>query len=554
MRRANLFAYFLVLGLAACGGGGGGGSGSGGTSSTGGGTPTGSGGSTAGTGTTGGAPVRSAVPEQVALVFPATAPTTAATVSATTAARLMSNTMMGSRLAQVINSEQIALIGQNSSLSGGAAIQPIPCDTGSVTISTTNTAGTLAVDFVDCKLGFDTLNGPATLRIDAYDSVNKVITDSTLTFTRVHFSGANTGLDSDISGTQRTLVTSTAASWCSASSCATERMTQNITFLVREGATSRMARSRMTITNEYQSATAPTFFTQRLAGNVDDDQLGTVSVGTATMPFTGPWGDLYYSTRFQPYPDWGIVNINGAANSRARASSMGIALAKIEVDADGADGIYENNARLRWIDLATPRGANLNDTDGDHMHDSWEVAMGLNPTVPNVGDTDGDGFSDYTEYLGGADASTSGSAPAEVRHLWVTNLREIGYDNTTNPAAPVFNAFVGGSGDGVELDTVTREVGTPFTGRTLPASGSLTVTDAQGRTFTLAPTATPSTWTLSSSTGTSITIDNVGGSNPTSLIRYGERGIAFRTVGAASPGSNAFGGYIYLIESHTLIP
>jgi hypothetical protein len=490
----------------------------------------------------------------VALTY--TGATTAATVNAMTAAKLTSNTVMGSRLAQTINSEQIALIGQNSALTGAAVSQSIPCDTGSITISgnTNNTgAGTLAVDYVDCKLGFDTLNGPATLRIDAYDAANKIITDSTLTFTRVHFTGA-TGLDTDITGTQRTRVTSTAASWCSASSCATETMTQNIIFLVREGNTSRTMRSRLTLTNQYQSATAPTFFTQSLAGNVDDDQLGTVSVGTATAPFTGPWGDLYYSTRFQPYPDWGIVNIDGAANSRARASSMGIALAKVEVDADG-DSTFENNARLPWT-LLVRQGGNLNDSDGDGMHDSWEVAMGLDPTRDDRNqDNDGDGYSNLTEYLAGADASTSGSIPGDVRHLWVTNLSGIAYDDVTDPAHPAFNVFTGSGGNGVQLNTVTRELGpTTFSGLTVPPAGSLTVTDAQGRTFTLSPTATPSTWILSSSTGTSITIDNVGGSNPTSLIRYGDRGIAFRTVGAASPGSSAFGGYIYLVESRTLIP
>jgi len=546
MRRAYLLAYFMVVGLAACGGGGGGGS-SGGSSG-------GTSGGTSGSSTGGSTGTRSPVPDQVALTY--SGATTAATVNATTAAKLTSNTVMGSRLAQTINSEQIALIGQNSALTGAAVSQSIPCDTGSITISgnTNNTGtGTLAVDYVDCKLGFDTLNGPASLRVDAYDAANKIITDSTLTFTRVHFSSAITNLDTDISGTQRTRVTTTAASWCNASSCATETMTQNIIFLVREGNTSRTMRSRLTLTNQYQSATAPTFFTQSLAGNVDDDQLGTVSVGTATAPFTGPWGDLYYSTRFQPYPDWGIVNIDGAANSTARASSMGIALAKVEVDADG-DSTFENNARLPWIQLAGRQGTNLNDSDGDGMHDSWEVAMGLDTTQnDDNGDNDTDGYSNLTEYLAGADASTSGSTPGDVRHLWVTNLSGISYDNVADPLNP-FNVFIGGGGNGVKLNTVTRELGATFTGGTVPPAGGLTVTDAQGRTFTLSPTATPSTWILSSSTGTSITIDNVGGSNPTGLIRYGDRGIAFRTVGAASPSSSAFGGYIYLVESRTLIP
>jgi hypothetical protein len=561
MRRANLFAYFLVLGLAACGGGGGGGGSTGGSApagSSGGGTAGGGGGGdgTAAAGAGGTTSTRNPIPEQVALSFTATP--TPATVSATTAARLMSDTVTGTRLAQAIQSEQLALIGINNVLTGTTTIQPIACDSGSITISRTavasNGTGTLSIDYVDCRKGTDTLNGPATMTITTYDSASKIITNARLDFTRVRFTGP--GLDADISGSQQTQVNSTRASWCSPGSaaCGTEIMTQNMTILTRAANnTTRMMRSGLTVTNEYESLTAPTFFTQRLAGTVDDDQLGSVNVTSATAPFTGPWGDLYYSTRFQPFPDWGIVRISGATGM-AQASSMAISLAKIEVNADG-DAIFENNARLRWIDLATDRGANLNDSDGDRMHDSWEAAMGLDRTRDDANvDSDGDGYSNYTEYLVGADASTPGSIPAGVQHLWITNLSGIAYDDITDPAHPAINAFVGGGGDGVPLDPVTRELGTPFTGRAVPAAGGLTVTDTQGRTFTLAPTASPSVWTLSSSTGTTITIENVGGTNPTSLIRYGDRGIAFRTQGSAPSTSNAGGGYIYLIESRALIP
>lgn len=553
MRRANLFAYFLVLGLAACGGGGGGGSSStpsaGGGGSAGGGTAGGGGTGTTGTGTGGSTSTRTPVPDQVALSF--TAAATPATVSTTTASRLMADTLTGSRLAQMISSEEIALIGQTGALSGVAATQTIACDTGSINISD-NGDGTLKVDYVDCKKGSDTLNGPATLAITNYDAANKIIRDATLTFVRAHFTG--TGIDSDISGTQRTVVTSTAASWCHSSGCATETMTQNIVVLTREaGNTTRMMRSRLTVTNEYESVLAPTFFTQRLTGDVADDQLGSVTVSTATAQYTGPWGDLYYSTRFQPFPDWGIVQINGAANSKATASSMGISLTKLLVDRDG-DGIFENNARMSTFALASSIGANLNDSDGDGMHDSYETANGLlvNQNDANA-DNDIDGWTNYQEYLVGAAAGTNGSVPSDVRHLWVTGLRDIGVDT---PTSSTINVFFGSSGSGTTLDTVTRELNaTPFTGLTEPNNqNNLTVTDAQGRTFTLTPTASPTVWTLTSSTGTSITIDNVGGTNPGSLIRYGDRGIAFRTTGSAPSGSSAAGGYVYLIESRTLIP
>jgi hypothetical protein len=575
MRRANLFAYFLVLGLAACGGGGGGDSGSGstgtpaGTPSAGGGGSTGSAGGgaaggggggngTTGTGTGGSTNTRTPVPDQVALSF--TAATTQATVRATTAGRLMSDAGMSARLAQMISSEELALIARTPGLAAGSVTQTIPCTSGSISITgntpNANGTGSVSVDFVDCVKGTDKLNGPATLTIEQYDSINKIITDSTLTFVRASFTSASAPLNSEISGSQRTVVNGTRASWCTSDGCATEIMTQNLTVLVREGNTSRLMRSRATVTNQYESVTAPTFFTQTISGNVDDDQLGSVSVSTATAPFTGPWGDLYYSTRFQPYPDWGIIRINGATNSAARSSSMGIALAKVEVDTDG-DGVFENNARLRWIDMATAAGSDLRDSDADGMHDSWEVAHGLNASVNDANaDNDGDGWSNYAEYLVGADPSTNGSVPADVRHLWVTGLRDIGVDATTPNTIDV---FFGSSGSGTTLNTVTRELSaTTFTGFTEPnGQTNRTVTDAQGRTCTLAPTASDTVWTLSCTIGTSttsITVDNVGGTNPGSLIRYGDRGIAFRTTGSAPSSSSAAGGYVYLIESRTLIP
>jgi hypothetical protein len=181
------------------------------------------------------------------------------------------------------------------------------------------------------------------------------------------------------------------------------------------------------------------------------------------------------------------------------------------------------------------------------MHNSFETAYGLSPSSAADKDTDadGDGFSNYTEYLAGANPSTNGSVPSPMRHLWVTGNRDLAVD-----AGGQIQVFVGATGEGVLLDPVTAELGTAFTGATEPNTSTTTTTvaDAQGRTFTLTPTADPTSWTITSSTGATLTLTGVAGTDPGSLIRYGAHGLAFRTVGASGPG------YVYLVESTTLVP
>src|SRR5262249_46155861 len=110
--------------------------------------------------------------------------------------------------------------------------------------------------------------------------------------------------------------------------------------------------------------------------------------------------------------------------------------------------------------------------------------------------------------------------------------------------------FVGATGGGMLLDPVTRELGAAFSGATEPNRGTATTTapDAQGRTFTISPTTVATTRTITSSTGATLTLTSVAGTDPGSLIRYGAHGLAFRTVGASGPG------YVYLVESTQLVP
>jgi hypothetical protein len=552
MHRTQLFAYSLVLGLAACGGGGGGGGGvsGGGSVST-----------------------RSPVPPQTALTYSGV--TTDANVSATNASLLTSSVIgatdsglggsvlagvsvqvdsssapqptgasgLTRRLSKAIHGDEIARARSSGAVTGATLSQSIACDSGAInisgTVSDTNGTGTVAVDYVDCKTGPDTLNGPATLRIDGYDQAKRIITDGLLSFTRVRFSGP--AVNYDLTGTLRTQVQSTPNFM--GSEAATETLTQN--FITQDNVTNHQTRTtNLTLANVYNTMTAPTFFNQSINGQVCDGTAGCVTISTSAAPQTDPWSPLYFATRSQLFPDWGIINLNGGAG-RVRVTSLGVDLAKIEVDP--GTGTFGAPARLRWSELNTALGANLADSDADGMHDSYETAKGLNPSANDANaDADSDGYTNLTEYLQGSDAATSGSIPGGVRHLWLTgtpgvlDLAEVGGQ---------IQVFLNSS-SGVLLDPASAEVGNSFSGVAAPGnSGSrTTAADAQGRIFTLSPTASPTTWTLTSSTGASLTVNSVAGTNPGGLIRYGAHGLAFRTEGASTPG------YVYLIDSPTLVP
>ena len=559
MRRIQLFSYSLVLGLAACGGGGGDGGGGGASSvappppqtplvysgaTTAAVVNANNGGTVAAnvmgaTGATAGGPVMAV--SAIADAAPASAP------QPTGATGLMR------RLTQALHGSDLAS-GSSGALAGVAVDQTVACDSGSIRISgdrAANGTGTLSVSYNACRTGSDTINGPASLQVNAYDQTNRVITDGTFTFTRVSLTGP--GVNSDLTGTLRKQVAATPNFM--SSGAATETVTLNA--ITQDKATGRMTRTQdLRIVNVYASMTSPTFYNQSIDGRVFDSVAGFVDVTSNTMPFKAPWGPLYYSTIGQSFPDWGEIILTGATGSRVRVTALATSLAKIEVDADG-NGVYENSARLQWSQLNSPLAADLADSDGDGMHNSWETANGLNPLDPSDAnaDRDGDGYSNLTEYLAGSDPQTTGSTPGDVRKVWVTNVRELDAD-TSGTVFVYIN-----SGEAVALNTVTGELARTSVARADPAPshrGDMTVTDvALNRTFTLAPSAAPGAgptmWTLTATDATTGAplgaLDvSLAGTDPGNLIRYGAKGLAFRTIGTASPG------YVFIVQSPRLIP
>src|SRR4051812_15218452 len=358
MRRYQLFACYLVLGLTACGGRGG----------------DGGGGSAGGTSTP--------PPPQTPLVY--SGALTAAAIGANNAGTVAANivgatsatgggpvvavsmradsapasepqptgaTGLSRRLAQAMHASELARGPVGGVLAGVAVDQTVPCDSGSMRISgdrAANGTGTLAVSYDACRSGGDTINGPASLQINSYDQVNRVITDGTFTFTRVSLTGP--GINSDLTGTLRKQVRAT-PNFMDASA-ATETVTLNA--ITQDKASGRMTRTQdLRIVNVYSSMTSPTFYNQSIDGRVYDSTAGFVDVTTNTMPFKAPWGPLYYPTSGQAFPDGGEIVLIGANGSRVRVTALAVDLAKIEVDHDG-DGVYETAARLQWSQLNSP--------------------------------------------------------------------------------------------------------------------------------------------------------------------------------------------------------
>jgi uncharacterized repeat protein (TIGR01451 family) len=86
----------------------------------------------------------------------------------------------------------------------------------------------------------------------------------------------------------------------------------------------------------------------------------------------------------------------------------------LALDLDG-DGTPENTATLEWAELLEETGSDLGDDDGDGMHNSWETANGLLPSVDDAADDkDGDGASNIEEYLAGTDPNDPASAPVDL--------------------------------------------------------------------------------------------------------------------------------------------
>jgi hypothetical protein len=145
-----------------------------------------------------------------------------------------------------------------------------------------------------------------------------------------------------------------------------------------------------------------------ISGRIYDSILGYVDFTTEETFVTSTPGVMP--------PDYsGILRISGSNGSHALVEaghdSAG-SFFTIKVDADN-DGTYEINAVIPHQLLDSDFAADLGDSDGDGMHNSWETGYQLDPEDPADanGDADGDGANNLMEYDQGYDPRDSGSIP-----------------------------------------------------------------------------------------------------------------------------------------------
>jgi uncharacterized repeat protein (TIGR01451 family) len=284
-------------------------------------------------------------------------------------------------------------------LAGLQVNQTDPCDNGVGSVHTTGTlddfsgTGTLTFTYAGCLIGSDTFNGVATYRIDAFDG--SFFTDSTTTYARLNVRGP--GLSIDVSGSLRSQLNV---------GLSMEAVTENLVTLNNlNGRTTKS--ENLVYVYFYDNFFAPSSYTARVNGRLYHHVHGYVDIVTNAP--------LNFSSLSQAFPGSGQLTMAGSAGGAIRSIALSSTLTRLELDVDG-NGTFEIVARLGWSDLSGPIGADLGDSDGDGMHNSWESANGLDPNneADATSDSDGDGAQAQVEYFAGTNPNNAGSAPASV--------------------------------------------------------------------------------------------------------------------------------------------
>src|ERR1051325_10183640 len=146
---------------------------------------------------------------------------------------------------------------------------------------------------------------------------------------------------------------------------------------------------------------------ETVSGRVFHSAHGFVDINT-TVPF-------HFDNFSQEFPSTGQLVLTGANRAAIRLTALSTKLLSLGLDLNG-DGVLDRTVMLAWSDLGGPVGADLGDDDGDNIHNSYEVAKGLDPNNGSdaLADPDGDGATNIAEYEAGTDPKSKDSTPRAV--------------------------------------------------------------------------------------------------------------------------------------------
>ena len=282
---------------------------------------------------------------------------------------------------------------RNASRARYSSDRIIPCTSGSIRIAGVledDGTGSFKIEYRYCTGVDTTFNGEIDLLVNEFDWENLVLTNGYYTISNLTLSGTDFSLS--LYGTVKSTVNV---------SSNMEQLTVE-RFLTINNLNNEMAMLKNFVnTLAFQNVPVRPPWTEMPSGQLFASTYGLIYI-TTIRPLT-------YGSTISIFPDSGEVLFLGGGSS-CRLSMLPFQRVQLEIDLDG-DNFFEISTVLHWS--AVLLGVELVDTDGDAMHDRWEIIHGFDPLNASdaMEDADNDGYSNVNEYLGGSNPHLSISVP-----------------------------------------------------------------------------------------------------------------------------------------------